>query len=393
MVSLHLQNGRLILKVIKTLIVAIISMMFFGNLSHAHLGDISAKIPTYTYKRDLLDSPKRWTYIFFINGDFDYLGPTRHEGSSQITIQDQSRRVYKSIHKLATTDKTNNYVIFWDPRGKGQFFNSKYVRMKIYKRGEFVSSKIGLSEVNAGDKKVFETLREKIDEGLGIEYARTKKMLYFYGEHFPLRGAVQYDLSHKSDGFGYLEFRKGLDILTKGTGGFELIFMHTCYVNTLSFLNTLTDYTKEFIVPKKAILNGPLDLSTLTSEFMTTQGRVSGLLNSNRRHSDYELINYNSFEINILSRHLEEVSYDMDLMGYNSNYFSMNFNRDAKRIQQFAPSLIALPLTREVLVPITAFINLMDMYLIRGEFNLIELDIFLNNNAHLTDLYEVMMPL
>ncbi|MCR9204903.1 MAG: hypothetical protein NXH75_10015, partial [Halobacteriovoraceae bacterium] len=74
------------------------------------------------------------TFVFFINGDWYYKGPQFED--SGIRLKDQANVLYRETLKRAKDDTKNNYVIFYDPKGKGSLFNRRWVKFRIFEKGK-----------------------------------------------------------------------------------------------------------------------------------------------------------------------------------------------------------------------------------------------------------------
>src|SRR5690606_29254338 len=57
-----------------------------------------------------------WTYFFYISGDNHYKGQTMRQ-DGRIRHEDQARRLSREVKKIAYSDQSNNYAIFYDPKG------------------------------------------------------------------------------------------------------------------------------------------------------------------------------------------------------------------------------------------------------------------------------------
>ncbi|MCK5073839.1 MAG: hypothetical protein KAQ98_10465 [Bacteriovoracaceae bacterium] len=325
-----------------------------------------------------------WTYIFFINGDFNYNGPSFKDDHS-VEIEDQSRELYKKVKKMAKEDKTNNYVIFYDPRGTGPLF--KHVRIKVFKNGKQIHTSWPLfnMEINASSPETFEKLAGIARKELS-DFDSTKKLFYFYGEHFPVFGKINYDLSHKKELFGGEEFKSGLEYFAP----VDLLVMQTCYVNSISFYSMLKDLVKRFLVPQKAILNVPLNLESLHNSTAKADEIASEIISKNK-HDKYPLLTYGT-EINFMIKIVNELE---------KNIFSEDFN-DERTIHEedgipawtneVSTSSVILN-TKEVLVPIESYVTVLDQYLKSNKELLDEFENLLDTYPEFSQIYEVFHTL
>jgi hypothetical protein len=232
-----------------------------------------------------------WTYIIFIAGDGSYLGPEKNIDDS-IELKDQGELLYNEALLRARADKQNSYVIYYDPRKR------RDQELQIFDKGarvyrDFPDSRYKrrgmVRERDTTDVKEF---------GRTAYYAKkhtnaaNKKLFYYYGEHFGEVASFGYDHSHKKSSFNQDVFFKGLSYF----GKLDLLYMQTCYVNTIEFLSKAKDYTKTILTARLAVPNQYLKLESLLS------GAVDGIDLSNK------LIAENSKR----SRKFDFIYYQMD---------------------------------------------------------------------------------
>mgnify|MGYP006444674469 FL=1 len=116
-------------------------------------------------------------YYFFVNGDFDYFGPTLV--GKKIKLEDQSKNIYRDLVEQAKADSENTYVIFYDPRGKGSFLNRKKVKLEIYKKGKNLLNE-SRKEINTASLEAFQWIAKESKPFISIGQ---KTLVYYYGEH------------------------------------------------------------------------------------------------------------------------------------------------------------------------------------------------------------------
>jgi len=223
------------------------------------------------------------TFVFFINGDWHYNGPVFEERG--IRLKDQAELIYKKILKRAKEDNKNNYVLFYDPLGKGNVFNRNWVKLKIYSKGKKTFT-YGLRkpEVDTSNvllyKEIARTVRKELPD-----FSAEKSLFYYYGEHFPLIGKSKLDLSGGSIGLSSIKS------LMEVFGKFKLSIFHTCYLNNINILNELLSHTERILVPHKAILNTPLSFFSLEKS-KTFMDFERAFLNDNAGSDKYFYLGY-----------------------------------------------------------------------------------------------------
>lgn len=162
-------------------------------------------------------------YIFYIAGDYFFEGPTYD--NERVKIQDQAKRMYKSIRKQAGADKNNSYVIFFDPIGSCHLFGNK-ARIESFKKGKRIQSK-RFCEIDMTSPENYRKLNQLIAGNFSREdYDKT--MVYYYGEHISLRPANVYDLGNINNRFDMDLFVEGLSKLEEIEEVDHLV-LHTCY--------------------------------------------------------------------------------------------------------------------------------------------------------------------
>jgi hypothetical protein len=229
-----------------------------------------------------------WTYIIFIAGDGSYVGPEKNADNS-IDLKDQGELLYKEAVGRAKSDKNNSYVIYYDPRKRSD------QQLEIYQQGarvyrDFPDARYerrGLvRERDTTDIKEFSRAAYYMNK---YTNKQNKKMFYYYGEHFGVESSSGYDYSHKRSVFNQDIFFKGLSFF----GKVDLLFMQTCYVNTIEFLTKVKDYSKTVLSARLAVPNQYLQLESLTSRSLDGVDLSKQLIihNSNRSRK-FDLIFY-----------------------------------------------------------------------------------------------------
>jgi hypothetical protein len=229
-----------------------------------------------------------WTYIIFIAGDGSYLGPEKNIDNS-IELKDQGELLYKEAISRAKTDKNNSYVIYYDPRKRSD------QQLEIFQKGNRIYRDFPDSRYERRGM-----IRER-DTTDVKEFARTayyakkytnranKKMFYYYGEHFGVVSSFDYDYSHKKSSFNQNVFFKGLSYF----GKLDLLYMQTCYVNTIEFLSKAKDYTKTILTARLAVPNQFLMLESLISDPIDEIDLSNKLITENSKRSrKFDLIYY-----------------------------------------------------------------------------------------------------
>lgn len=334
-----------------------------------------------------------WTYIFWINGDFDYQGPV-YNGDDRIELKYQPRLIYEQVLEMAKEDRKNNYIIFFDPKGRGRFFNfnKRYVQMRVYEKSKrLYRSGLSYRDIDATRVDTFETMAQVAWDHLGQSWKKSQKMLYFYGEHFPIEGLVDYDYTSYSEGFGLERFVPGLEEFTKRGGKLDLLIMQTCYVNSLTFLARTSHLTKSYLLPENAILNTKMSLSELF-EFQGQREALSlQVLRDNEGHERYPWLQY-SKEVEHLALLMEKLKSEIDKTSFNRELIRDSLDEYEGFISQVSPESVLLE-SGEVLIPFYDYLSLLERYQVSGFDILDEIDEILIKNPHLQKLKEVLLEI
>lgn len=318
------------------------------------------------------------TLVFFINGDWHYKGPVFEE--SGIRLKDQAEVIYKEILSRAKKDTKNNYVLFYDPLGKGSLFNRKWVKLKIYKKGKKLFS-YGLRkpEVDTSSynlyKEIARTVRKEIPE-----FSANDSLFYYYGEHFPLVGKSELDLSGGSIGLSSIKELMGV------FGKFKLSIFHTCYLNNINTLDELLSLTERVLVPHKAILNTPLDFNSL-NESPNFNDLEDNFLRDNFKSEKYYYLGYGS-EISLVSKYIQFLTTHTDQV-----YFERVMKKPLSTwfYERSEESFVIE--TKDYLeanLPLYDYITLLDQYLTEGEAVLTKVDQLYSAHPNLEKTFYIL---
>lgn len=337
-------------------------------------------------------SERPWTYVFWINGDFDYQGPV-YGSDDVIELEDQPDLIYDKLTELAQADLHNNYIIFFDPKGRGKFYNKKHVKIDVYQKGEQLY-KAGwrFKEIDATRPGAFQVVAQEGIKALGESWKESQKMFFFYGEHFPIKGEVDYDYTSYAQGFGLEKFQKGLQQFTKLVGRMDLLVMQTCYVNSLSFLNAATSFAHQILVPEQAILNTKMNFGPLLNFEGSRLDLGKKLQQANNTHPRYNWLQYRSEEVEPLWRLVEELKQNVD-----KEFFNQRFVRqEVKDYESFifqVSSEATLLTSNEALLPFYDYYSLLERYQLQNFELLDQIDDHLDMYPKLKNLSEVLLEL
>lgn len=326
------------------------------------------------------------TFVYFINGDWHYKGPVYQD--NQIRLKDQANVIYREMVKAAKNDSKNNYVLFYDPIGRGRIFNKNWVKLRVYKKGKKVFG-LGLSkpEINANSPVFHRELKDIIIKELG-SLRKENSLFYYYGEHFPAYGEVTLDLggsgSQEERGVGLQKILRLIETI----GPFHTAIFHTCYLNALDYTGPLLKLVDNVILPRKAILNTHQNWNSLKADSFKDFRQQLVKDNSN---SKYQWVTYGK-EVLELSEKLSEVK-SLVQKEYWFDWLGKQEKNDYQGIRERGDNVLFLtPLSdsapQEVFIPFYDYINLINQYLISGDNLLDDIDGLLDKNPHLEDLYQ-----
>lgn len=333
-----------------------------------------------------------WTYVFWINGDFDYQGPV-YGSDDVIELEDQPELIYENMVQLAESDQQNNYIIFYDPKGRGKFYNKKHVKIDVYQKGQ-QRYKAGwrFKEIDATRPGAFQVVAQEGIKALGESWKASQKMFFFYGEHFPIKGEVDYDYTSYAEGFGLEKFKQGLGEFTKLVGKMDLLVMQTCYVNSLSFLSSATSFADHLLVPEKAILNTKMDMSPVhnfTGHNLELAKKIQEL---NSNHSRYRWLDYSSKAITPLWSLVEELKENVDKKSFDKNFVRQDVTDYESFIFQVSSDATLLT-SNEALLPFYDYYSLLERYQLKNFKLLDQIDDYLDMHPELENLSEVLLEL
>lgn len=312
------------------------------------------------------------TFVYFINGDWHYQGPVYEEEG--IRLKDQANVIYREMVKGAKKDKKNNYVLFYDPLGKGSIFNRKWVKLRVYKKGKKVFG-LGLrkAEINANSPQLYHKLKQVMHDELG----RIKKedaLLYYYGEHFPAKGVAFLDLggeqNKKDRGISLSKVLK----LVETVGPFHTVIFHTCYINALDYLGPLLKIVDQVIVPYKAILNTHLNWASLKQDNLKKFGRSFVKENSNEKY-EWKVYGKDLLKLDhMISLLSDEIAQD-----YWGEWLEKEMDSDFLGLRQRGEDILFISTMaearkQEVYVPLYDYINLINQYLLSDDGILDDID-------------------
>lgn len=330
------------------------------------------------------------TFIFFINGDWFYQGPVYEDET--IRLKDQANLIYRQMVKVAKKDSKNNYVLFYDPLGKGSIINRKWVKLRIYKKGKKVFG-LGLKkpEVDTGSLKFYSDFKNIISDNLG-SLSQKQKILYYYGEHFPAYGELSLDQTGSdSSGKGSIGLKKVLSLMSL-IGPIDTAIFHTCYMNAIDYLGPLLDKARQVVLPSKAILNTRLNWdSALKAKNLNDM--ADKLITSNHISSKYNFVKYGQEAKTLFSL--------TKLLDSSVSRKHWNSWLDQERLTSFESLrnrgeevLFLTPLSetdsREVQVPFYDYVNLINQYLLGDDILLNSIDTHLDKYPHLEKLKKVI---
>lgn len=328
------------------------------------------------------------TFVFFINGDWYYKGPQFEE--TGVRLEDQANILYKQILKRAKEDKKNNYVLFYDPKGKGNILNRKWVKFRIFERGKGrYSHLLKDAEIDTTKDSFIELFSRTIKKKLGA-LKKDSSVFYYYGEHFPAHKEYRLDLS--GDQNSKYGLKKLLRLMAK-LGGFHTSIFHTCYVNALDFVGPLLDLSNEVIVPKSAILNTPLKMENAFSQNYLVNFSDT-LVQENSDHERYKLFRYGQDAKYLFQKIVQLNSYVEPLVWQNMlNHFHKKDETDVKELGSEAFILRDWfdQKEKEIFLPFYDYLNLIDRNLLRGEENLDRIDQMIDKNPSLLELF-ILLP-
>lgn len=314
------------------------------------------------------------TVIAFISGDWDYFGAVAGN-DGQLNLKDQAERSYKEWVETAKNDKKRDYIIFYDPRGKGMIFNRKWVKTRVYKNGKRVYSLLGKSEISAGSE-AFQRIKKLADKYLGDDFKKGKKTFFYYGEHFPARGKALIDLGG-SDEIGASDILNGMKLLSDK---FDRAIFQTCYLNNLRFLAPASELSQELILPKLATLNHALNPNFLVGEL--SKDEMASKLTSYK----YKWVSYGIevSELNKLMRGLEKNTEVNSLKKFQTIQSQESFDQIVK---ERSPQAIFLSKS-EFQLPLWDVLSIYDQYLLRGEEQLDQVEALLDQYPNLEETYD-----
>lgn len=314
------------------------------------------------------------TVVVFISGDWDYLGAPGID-QREIKLEDQALSTYVAWTKKAKSDPNRDYVIFFDPKGRGRLFNNKWIRFKIYKHGKRVYSEEWKSEISSGIE-AFNLVSDVSKSKLGDSFANdNSKTFFYYGEHFPARHNARIDLNG-SENFGGDEILKGVAKL----GKFKRGIFQTCYINNLRFLAPLSGIVSEIIVPKRVVLNHRID-----PEIIVTAIEKQVLLDS-LSTKKYPWIAYGG-EVAILDRkirELERYSSSWRMAGIRTILTQDKFE---VMLQESYPNAIFVD-AFDIILPIWDVVSIYDQYLLSNENLLDDVEKILDDFPSLNEIYD-----
>ena len=330
------------------------------------------------------------TFIFFINGDWFYQGPVYEDES--IRLRDQANLIYRQMVKVAKRDSDNNYVLFYDPLGKGSVINRKWVKLRVYKKGKKVFG-LGLkkAEVNTGSLEFYSVFKKIISDNLG-SLTQKQKVLYYYGEHFPAYGELTLDQTGSdSSEKGSIGLKKVLSLMNL-IGPIDTAIFHTCYMNAIDYVGPLLGKARQVVLPSKAILNTHLNwakaLQTKNLDEMADK-----FIEINRLSSKYYFEKYGQ-EATKLSSLTELLNSNVSRKHWNS-WLEQGRVTSFESLKNRGDGVLFLtPLSemdsREVQVPFYDYINLINQYLLSDDILLNTIDSHLDKYPHLEKLKKVI---
>lgn len=321
-----------------------------------------------------LNSAGAETVIVFISGDWDYLGAVA-DNSGQLDLKDQAEHSYKEWIKTADSDESRNYIIFYDPRGKGKIFNRKWVKTRVYRKGEKVYSLLGKREISSG-QEAFAHLKNLADKYFGESYKQDKKVFFYYGEHFPARGKAMIDLGG-SDEIGAIDIISGIKSLGER---FDRIVFQTCYLNNLRFLAPASEVTRELVLPKLATLNHAIPPNLLLSNL--TKEEMAQKLSSDK----YRWVSYGA-EVRQLNRLMRELEANTSITAFLKLQSVKDQNSFDEIVKERSPGAIYLS-DNEYQLPVWDVLSIYDQYLLAGEEKLDEVEALMDQHPHLEETYD-----
>jgi len=339
-----------------------------------------------------------WTYFFAINGDFLHTGPD-YSNHRRIKVVDQAQALYEQVNELARQDRLNHYVIFYDPKGSGHWFSNAHVRLDIYKQGRRVrSNSRRVKEIDFTRPESFQHMVDEALHHLQTELSDGNKLLYFYGEHIgafhtPLHhGKPVYDLSAIGSEFTFVEFFEGISHFQK-VGGIDLLVMHSCHMNTASFLRRAFDFANHVLVAREGIPNAPLSLQSLLRNSLQAPERARLLVAENPSGDHpFDLIAWDKQSFVNFAQLLRKAERKIAVHLYNQDHAEKI--RAGARIEQFESIRLAafeLPFTQELLVNIQDYIRLIEQYALTDDDpTFLKLYDLLEDKPQFTSLYELI---
>lgn len=326
------------------------------------------------------------TIVVFINGDWFYQGPQIEEEG--IRLKDQAKVLYNDFLSRAKADKENDYVLFYDPKGKGNFLNRKWVKFRIFKKGKSLySHKLKDREVSTSSQAFRKMFSNIVKKNLGL-MKEENSLFYYYGEHFPAHYKTKLDLS-SSEGTSLGD----IILLMDSIGRFHTSIFHTCYLNAVDFVGPLLNQSKTVIVPEKAILNIPLNLKN-AFEQNSLESFSDVLKRENSSSEKYKMLKYGS-ETKFLIKRINSLK---NLVSQKHWFEMLEFHheRTEKEFQEISKNGFFLKdwnskKKKEIFLPFYDYINLIDRYLLDGDEILDDIDQLIDANDDYLRLF-ILLP-
>lgn len=190
-----------------------------------------------------------WSYVFFIAGDYYTQGATRLP-DGRLVDEDQARRLYQELTRLARADSRNQYTIFYDPRGRATFFSDRHVRLDVYRAGKQVHDN-GIFETEVDSTRP-ETVSRVIRESERFANPGDYRAFFYYGEHLAPR-PIQILQDFSAPNAPSLAIEGIAQALSLSGRSWDLLAFQSCDLHSRFTLQNLTPLTSRLILPQGLI--------------------------------------------------------------------------------------------------------------------------------------------
>ncbi len=180
-------------------------------------------------------------------------------------------------------------------------------------------------------------------------------------------------------------------------GPFEVSIFHTCYINAIDYLEGFLTYSKNILLPQKAILNTPLKWQGVANAKDFNEA-LAILKRDNNDQAKYQWLSYGQ-EVLQLSELVSGLE-DQLSSHYWENWWDKQVESDFEVLRQRGDHILFMNYAdglrghgrrkEQVHIPLYDYINLMNQYLLSGEEELFAIDDLLDKIPHLELLYKVL---